>query len=133
MGARVLKSKAQRSIHELRSSLSSSIANAGSLSAQVANLTVSLSRAQSSFEAELAELARQLEASDDDAQLAREKCERTEGERESMRRRLGELMDELEGRRREEGEREGAAVMREELKRKVLHLFLLLLLLDLSA
>jgi chromosome segregation ATPase len=111
------QSKAQRSIHELRSSLSSSEAHAGALSSQVANLNVELSRAQSSFEAELAELARQLEASDDDAQSAREKCERAEGERESMRRRLGELTDELESRRRDEGEREGAAVMREELKR----------------
>jgi hypothetical protein len=109
------QSKAQRSIHELRSSLSSSEAHAGALSSQVANLNVELSRAQSSFEAELAELARQLEASDDDAQSAREKCERAEGE--SMRRRLGELTDELESRRRDEGEREGAAVMREELKR----------------
>lgn len=71
----------------------------------------------------MAELVHQLEASDDDAQLAREKCERAEGERESMRRRLGELTDELEGRRRDEGEREGAAVMREELKRAVLVLF----------
>jgi hypothetical protein len=62
------QSKAQRSIHELRSSLSSSEAHAGALSSQVANLNV-------------------------------------------------ELAGELESRRRDEGEREGAAVMREELKR----------------
>jgi predicted RNase H-like nuclease (RuvC/YqgF family) len=112
------QAKSQEEIRSLRLQVSTTLSETASLSSTLSQTELQLSRQASDFELQLSALTQQIQASDEDAQLAREKGDRWKAEVESLRRRVGELGEEAEGRKRRGEENESAQELREELKRQ---------------
>lgn len=112
------QAKSQEEIRSLRLQVSTTLSESASLSSTLSQTELQLSRKASDFELQLSALMQQIQASDEDAQLAREKGDRWKAEVESLRRRVGDLGEQAEGRKRRGEENESAQELREELKRQ---------------